>query len=363
MGKHHKKGRTAPVYRPHVRVGARALRHLAHRGGVQRTSRGFAAEARAALRAHLRALITDAVKYMHFARRSTVTARDVAHALKHNGCGPAQSFRATTARDALCSPYDQLEAEERELRGRPDAGKRCLGPVEKYRVTRTLPRFKSGNKGFRWERLADRGLAACAELPSGQKTIIIEQLNSFRVDRSEFHQYLTSTKKGGWIYQKLEQLENHQELFLYLRYSGKALCGLLLFQKREPSVVCSDYDNFDTTGNLTMMDLHLAMTSAGRKGGASGLFKRAQLDFAGRAWVLTVYQNLEQNAAAQKLVPANCMRRGMAAFQRLGFRHLCKSANYSSSGSGRDDEYLVFHMGLASGITAYEPAMELDLPV
>jgi histone H4 len=62
-----------------------AIRRIARRGGVKRISGLVYSETRDALKGFLEKVILDTVTYTEHARRQTVTAMDVAHALKHQG--------------------------------------------------------------------------------------------------------------------------------------------------------------------------------------------------------------------------------------------------------------------------------------
>jgi histone H4 len=62
-----------------------AIRRLARRGGVKRISRLVYDETRGVLKTFLEGVIRDAIIYTEYSRRKTVTAMDVAHALKRNG--------------------------------------------------------------------------------------------------------------------------------------------------------------------------------------------------------------------------------------------------------------------------------------
>ncbi|OII75270.1 histone H4 [Cryptosporidium ubiquitum] len=62
-----------------------AIRRLARRGGVKRISALIYEEVRGVLKAFLETVIKDAVTYTEYARRKTVTAMDVVHALKRQG--------------------------------------------------------------------------------------------------------------------------------------------------------------------------------------------------------------------------------------------------------------------------------------
>jgi len=62
-----------------------AIRRLARRGGVKRISRLIYEEIRGILLVFLENVIRDVVIYTEYARRKTVTALDVVHALKRQG--------------------------------------------------------------------------------------------------------------------------------------------------------------------------------------------------------------------------------------------------------------------------------------
>jgi histone H4 len=62
-----------------------AIRRLARRGGVKRISGLIYEETRGVLKVFLENVIRDAVTYTEHARRKTVTALDVVHALKRQG--------------------------------------------------------------------------------------------------------------------------------------------------------------------------------------------------------------------------------------------------------------------------------------
>ena len=62
-----------------------AIRRLARRGGVKRISGLIYEETRGVLKVFLENVIRDAVTYTEHARRKTVTAMDVVHALKRQG--------------------------------------------------------------------------------------------------------------------------------------------------------------------------------------------------------------------------------------------------------------------------------------
>jgi histone H4 len=59
------------------------IRRLARRGGVKRISGGIYEEVRGSLKVHLSKIIDIATTYTEHARRKTVTAMDIVHALKH----------------------------------------------------------------------------------------------------------------------------------------------------------------------------------------------------------------------------------------------------------------------------------------
>lgn len=62
-----------------------SIRRLARRGGVKRLSADVYDESRTVLRAYLEKNIQDAVTYMEYSKRKTVSALDVVYALKKNG--------------------------------------------------------------------------------------------------------------------------------------------------------------------------------------------------------------------------------------------------------------------------------------
>ena len=62
-----------------------AIRRLARRGGVKRISGLIYEETRGVLKVFMEGVIKDAVTYTEHARRKTVTAMDVVHALKRQG--------------------------------------------------------------------------------------------------------------------------------------------------------------------------------------------------------------------------------------------------------------------------------------
>jgi len=62
-----------------------AIRRLARRGGVKRTSGNIYEETRSVLKVFLENLIRDAVTYTEHGKRKTVTALDVVFSLKKAG--------------------------------------------------------------------------------------------------------------------------------------------------------------------------------------------------------------------------------------------------------------------------------------
>ena len=62
-----------------------AIRRCARRGGVKRISGLIYDETRGVLKSFLENVIKDAVVYTEHAKRKTVTAMDVVHALKRQG--------------------------------------------------------------------------------------------------------------------------------------------------------------------------------------------------------------------------------------------------------------------------------------
>ena len=62
-----------------------SIRRLARRGGVKRISNLIYEETRTALKEFLKNVVCDAVTYTEYARRKTMTAMDVVHALKRQG--------------------------------------------------------------------------------------------------------------------------------------------------------------------------------------------------------------------------------------------------------------------------------------
>ena len=70
---------------PYTGITKPAIRRLARRGGVKRISGLIYEETRGVLKVFLENVIRDAVTYTEHARRKTVTALDVVHALKRQG--------------------------------------------------------------------------------------------------------------------------------------------------------------------------------------------------------------------------------------------------------------------------------------
>jgi histone H4 len=62
-----------------------AIRRLARRGGVKRISTFIYDDARSVLKHFLESVVRDSVTYTEHAKRKTVTALDVVHALKRQG--------------------------------------------------------------------------------------------------------------------------------------------------------------------------------------------------------------------------------------------------------------------------------------
>ena len=62
-----------------------SIRRLARRGGVKRISALIYPETKALLRAYLKNIISDAIKYTEHGKRKTVTTTDVVYALKRQG--------------------------------------------------------------------------------------------------------------------------------------------------------------------------------------------------------------------------------------------------------------------------------------
>ena len=74
------------VLRDNLEAISRAeIRRAARRGGVKRISGLVYEEVRGILRNYLQRIIPDAALYAEHARRKTITAMDVVHALKKNG--------------------------------------------------------------------------------------------------------------------------------------------------------------------------------------------------------------------------------------------------------------------------------------
>ena len=63
-----------------------AIRRLARRGGVKRISVLIYEETRGVLKVFLQNVIRDAITYAEHAERKTITAMDMAYALKRQGC-------------------------------------------------------------------------------------------------------------------------------------------------------------------------------------------------------------------------------------------------------------------------------------
>ena len=62
-----------------------AIRRLARRGGVKRISGMIYEESRGVLKSFLESVVGDSVTFCEHAKRKTVTALDVVHALKRQG--------------------------------------------------------------------------------------------------------------------------------------------------------------------------------------------------------------------------------------------------------------------------------------
>ncbi|KAJ7841605.1 histone-fold-containing protein [Mycena olivaceomarginata] len=79
--------RMSPAHRRYVAAGITkpALRRLARRGGVKRTSHSIYDDMRGALKIFLEGVIRDAALYTEHGYRTTVTPLDVMYALKRNG--------------------------------------------------------------------------------------------------------------------------------------------------------------------------------------------------------------------------------------------------------------------------------------
>jgi len=84
-GGHHAK-RHRKVLRDNIQgITKPAIRRLARRGGVKRIFGLIYDETRSVLKVFLENTLRDAVTYTEHARRKTVTAMDVVHALKRQG--------------------------------------------------------------------------------------------------------------------------------------------------------------------------------------------------------------------------------------------------------------------------------------
>lgn len=68
-----------------VNITKPAIRRLARKGGVKRISGLVYDEVRDVLKSFLKGIIPDAVEYMQYDRRKTVTSMDVVRALKRRG--------------------------------------------------------------------------------------------------------------------------------------------------------------------------------------------------------------------------------------------------------------------------------------
>ena len=66
-------------------INKQSIRRLARRGGVARLSGLMYEETRGVLKTYLENIIKDAVTYTNHARRKTVTAADVVHAMRRQG--------------------------------------------------------------------------------------------------------------------------------------------------------------------------------------------------------------------------------------------------------------------------------------
>ncbi|GIL70003.1 hypothetical protein Vretimale_19702 [Volvox reticuliferus] len=62
-----------------------SIRRLARRGGVKRLSGLIYQEVRLVLKSYLQKVIQDAVVYTEFGHRSTVTLKDILHAVRRHG--------------------------------------------------------------------------------------------------------------------------------------------------------------------------------------------------------------------------------------------------------------------------------------
>merc|ERR1711939_286109 len=87
------------------------IRRLARRGGVKRISGLIYEETRGVLKVFLENVIRDAVTYTEHAKRKTVTAMDVAYALKRQGRTLLRFRRLNNPQPllSLCAPslFDQ----------------------------------------------------------------------------------------------------------------------------------------------------------------------------------------------------------------------------------------------------------------
>lgn len=74
------------IHRDNIQcITKRDIRRLARRGGVQRINDGVYQETRGVLKVFLEMILRDAIRYTEHARRKTMSAFDVIHALKKNG--------------------------------------------------------------------------------------------------------------------------------------------------------------------------------------------------------------------------------------------------------------------------------------
>ena len=86
LGKGGAKRATKKVLRDIIKgITKPAIRRLARRGGVKRLSGLMYEETRSVLRSFLDNVVKDSATYTEHARRKTVTALDVVHALKRQG--------------------------------------------------------------------------------------------------------------------------------------------------------------------------------------------------------------------------------------------------------------------------------------
>ena len=86
LGKGGAKRATKKVLRDTIKgITKPAIRRLARRGGVKRLSGLMYEETRSVLRSFLDSVVKDSATYTEHARRKTVTALDVVHALKRQG--------------------------------------------------------------------------------------------------------------------------------------------------------------------------------------------------------------------------------------------------------------------------------------